>query len=135
MKKRKKIVIVSGVISIILVVLNYIGTFRLCGGYYYGECMDIAYNIIINFFPVIPLFIFSLIIYKMREEIFESWWKFAKIWIPLSMLAILVAPSYSHNWIFPIVKGSVALFSSSIFVIISLVLIIRQSIKEKKVRS
>jgi len=87
------------------------------------------------FFLFIPLFIFSLITYKMREGIFESWWKFARIWIPLSMLAILVAPSYTHNWIFPITKGTVAVTLSVLFVIISLVLIIWQSVKERRKES
>lgn len=84
------------------------------------------------FFPLFPLFIFSLITYKMREEVLEIWWKFARIWIPVSMLAILIAPSYTHNWILPIVKGTVAFASVVLFVIISLALIIWQSNKERK---
>ena len=86
------------------------------------------------FFLFIPLFIFSLITYKMREGIFESWWKFARIWIPLSMLAVIISPSYG-NWMIPIEKGTVAFALSVLFVIISLVLIIWQSVKERRKES
>lgn len=83
-------------------------------------------------FPIIPLFVFSLITYKMQDSIFQVWWRFARIWIPISMLAILASPSNTHNWMFPIEKGSVAFFSSVLFVAISLILIIIWRVKEKK---
>lgn len=83
-------------------------------------------------FPIIPLFIFSLITYKMRQEMYQAWWKFARIWIPLSMLAVLISPSNTSNWMFPIEKGTVAFFSSCAFVIISLVIIAYQYFQRKK---
>lgn len=77
-------------------------------------------------FPVIPLFIFSLVTYKMKDEVFQLWWKFARIWTPLSMLAILIAPEYASNILSPIEKGSVALFFSGMFILISTVLVVFQ---------
>lgn len=126
---KKITLILSGIISVILVILNFIGTYRLCGSRGYGSCMDIFYDAIVNFLPIIPLFIFSLITYKMRDEIFQAWWKFSRVWIPLSMIAILISPSYG-NWMIPIEKGTVAFFSSIVFCIISLIIIIRQSFKK-----
>lgn len=82
--------------------------------------------------PTIPLFIFSLVTYKMREKVFQAWWNFARIWIPISMLAILLSPSSTHNWMFPIEKGSVVFFSSILFILVSVILIIIWQIKEKK---
>lgn len=128
---KKNVFISTGIVSVLLTTLNFIGTYKLCGSKGYGTCMEVVYDIMVILLPIIPLFIFSLITYKMREEVFESWWKFARIWIPLSMLAVLVSPSYG-NWMIPIEKGTVAFASSILFVIISLVLIIWQSIKEKK---
>jgi hypothetical protein len=130
MKKKTKLFFTSGIISVVLILINYIGTYKTCNDIF--ECTEILYAAMIVLFPIIPLFIFSLITYKMREEIFEIWWKFARIWIPVSMLAILIAPSYTHNWILPIVKGTVAFASVVLFVIISLALIIWQSNKERK---
>lgn len=132
MKKKTILLIFSGIMSLILIVLNYIGTFHLCGGYYYGTCMDVLADIIIIFLPIIPLFIFSLITYKMREEVFEIWWKFARIFTPLIMLAVYIAPSYPSNSYFPIEgEGSVLLYFCLNFIISSTLLIISkyQSLK------
>ena len=35
------------------------------------------------FAPFLPLFLFSLITYKMREEVFLAWWNFARWWVPV----------------------------------------------------
>ena len=124
MISKKTLLVVSGGITVTLFVLNWIGTFRLCGGQEYGQCMDLAYGAIISFLPIIPLFILALITYKMRDEVYRAWLRFAYVWIPLSMLLIFLAPEYSTDWMFPVVKGTVAFFSSILFVIISLILIV-----------
>lgn len=129
---KKRILVFTGIVSVLLAVLNYIGTFNLCGGQTYGVCMDIIFDLIMLFVPIILLFIFSLITYSMKENVFQSWWKFARIWIPISMFAILISPSNSHNWMFPVEKGTVAFFSSALFLIISLILITIWQIKERR---
>ena len=117
---KKNLLILSGLATVVLLVLNGIGTFRLCGGVEYGRCMDVAYMTIINFTPVIPLFLFSLITYWMRDGVYRAWARFSVIWIPLSMIAIFFSPEYSRDWMFPVVKSNVAFFSSLIFTLISL---------------
>ncbi|MDD5463727.1 MAG: hypothetical protein PHP62_01155 [Candidatus Moranbacteria bacterium] len=129
---KKRLFIFSGGASVILVLLNYIGTFSLCGGREYNACMDIIFDAMLILFPVIPLFLFSLITIKMREEIFQYWWKFARFLIPASMLTILISPSYTHNWMFPIEKGTVALASSAFFLIASLFIIAHKSLQSGK---
>lgn len=128
---KKNILFFSGVISVILIVFNMIGTFNLCGGHEYGICMDIIYDGMMVLFPTIPLLIFSLITYKMRDEVWQSWWKFSRIWIPFSMFAILISPS-TGNWMIPIEKGSVALFSMILFAIISVSMIAYKHFQLKK---
>ncbi|MHB0865686.1 MAG: hypothetical protein ACYC1Y_02190 [Minisyncoccota bacterium] len=88
--------------------------------------MDLTYSAIINFLPILPLFLFSLITYKMRDEVYRAWLRFASVWIPLSMLGILLAPEYSEQFLpmFPVVKGTVAFFSSLLFFTISLFIVV-----------
>ena len=121
----KKIVVVgSGILAAVLIISDRIGTSVICG--WAGQdtiCMGILYDIMMNLFPLIPFFFLSLITYKMRDEIYRAWLRFAYVWIPLSMLLIFLAPQYSSDWMYPIEKGTVAFFSSLLFVIISLVLI------------
>ncbi len=59
----------------------------------------------------------------MRDEVYRAWLRFSYVWIPLSMLLIFLAPEYTSNRMFPVVKGTVAFFSSLLFVIISPILI------------
>lgn len=40
------------------------------------------------------------------------------------MVLIFLAPEYSADWVYPVVKGTVAFSASLLFVILSLVLII-----------
>ncbi len=124
-------ILASFVGSALLIILNLIGTFGLCGGKGYSNCMDTMHDAMLIFVIIIPLFIFSLITYKMKEDVYQTWWKFSRVWIPLSMLMILMAPSYSSNWMIPIEKGTVAFFSSIIYGAISVYIIIYHLSKRK----
>lgn len=91
-----------------------------------------VYDTIMNLLIFIPLFLFSLITYKMRDEVYRTWLRFAYVWIPLSMGLIFLAPEYSTDWMYPVEKGSVAFLTSLLFVIISLILIIWKSITVRR---
>lgn len=124
MKKKNSVLLFSGLTSLGLFFWEYIGNFNLCGGEKWGTCVDVLSDIEIVIFPIVPLFLFSLFTYKMREESFQAWWKLARVWIPASMLAIIIAPSYASSWLFPIEKGNVAVFLSLGFFIASALLLI-----------
>ncbi|HBR78871.1 MAG TPA: hypothetical protein DEA46_00385 [Candidatus Moranbacteria bacterium] len=123
-------------LSIILVASSLVAVFsRQIGigpSYSYSDCADFFDTLFMIIFPAIPLFIFSLITYPMKENVFQAWWQFTRVWIPISMLAILIAPSYSHNWMFPIEKGTVASFSSLIYIITNILIIFSRYYALKK---
>ena len=133
---RKKTLVITGVLASILIAWDYIGNYRICDNFIAGgsagDCPFILSDIELVLFPILPLFLFSLITYKMRDEIYQSWFRFAMWWIPLSMFSILIAPSYSSDWMFPIDKGRVAFFSSLVFTLISLILIAYKSFSLRK---
>ena len=81
----------------------------------------------------VPLFILSLVAYFLREETFRAWLKFVYIWIPLTMLAIFMAPEYGHPFL-PITKGSIAGVSSLLFVFISVSIMIFKSFSKKHIK-
>ena len=120
----KKIVsLVSGIISLTLFTLDRIGTDKLCGGNQYTSCMQSVHSYFVIFFPIFVVFLFALITYWMREEIYQAWFRFARWWIPLSILLIFLAPEYSSNILSSVEKGSVAIAMSAIFVIVSIFII------------
>ncbi|MDD5083598.1 MAG: hypothetical protein PHT88_01495 [Candidatus Moranbacteria bacterium] len=120
--------IVAMIFSGIFIFSREIG---ICPPHSYGACIEKFDSIAITFFPFFLLFLFSLITYRMQEEIFQKWWKFACIATPVSMLFIVLAPAYSHDWMFPIEKGSVFLMTSVIFVFVSGIIIVRAHRKAK----
>lgn len=81
-------------------------------------------------FPII--FLFSLITYKMREEVFCAWFNFTKWWIPISIFLTLITPGSSGGGFgIPSIfdKEFLAFILSALFFIISLVIIVRKSLK------
>lgn len=126
---KKIVLLISFVFSLLLFIISIKGTYYYCGGVY-GRCVEMLHLFSLVFFPILPLFLFSLITYFMREEIFQAWWRFARVWVPASMVAILLAPAYASDWMFPIDKGRVAFFFSVVFVIVSLILIIREKLRK-----
>ncbi len=132
---KKNLIFLSGGISTFLLVVNYIGTYRICDffflGGHEGNCPSILADTLISFFPVMPLFVLSLIAYSLREETFRAWLKFTYVWIPLTMLLVLTAPEYGNAFL-PIEKGTVSFFFSLLYVIISLGILITMSLKAKK---
>lgn len=107
----------------IFFVLAFSRELGVCSSYSYSSCADISNNLAETILPIFPALLLLLVTYWMREEIYQAWFRFARWWVPLSMLAILIAPEYSGDWLYPIEKGGVALVSSVIFCLVSVVII------------
>ena len=84
-------------------------------------------------FIFVPIFILSLITYKMREEIFRAWVKFTYVWVPLTIIFTLLAPEYTNSLLPIFEKGFVSFSMSFLFLLISLIIIISKhfSLKQK----
>ena len=82
----------------------------------------------------VPIFIFSSINYFMSENIFRAWLKLLIIWLPMTLLLVIVTPEYNQS-ILPIVKSTVAIFSSVIFSFFSLGIIIWKYFSKQSKRS
>lgn len=124
---KTSILLISGLLSIGLVIWNYLGNYYICDILFYngsvGSCPFILTSLGLNLLPIIPFFLFSLITYKMREEVYVAWFRFARVWIPGSMILIFLAPQYSSDWMYSIEKGPIAFLSSLLFFVISFILV------------
>ncbi len=127
---KKYILAYSGFISSLLVIVDFQGTYKLC--FNVQTCVDILYFLFLEFLISIPLFLFSLITYFLPERFFITWLKFARVWIPLSMLGILLAPEYSNEFMFAITKGSVAFTMSVLFCVISSAILLFKLFQDEK---
>ena len=123
MINKKLLLVGSGIVSVSVIIVGSTGlTYDYCPSIN-TPCTDLVYDAIVNLLIFIPLFLFSLITYKMRDEVYRAWLRFAYVWIPLSMILIFLAPQYSTDWMYPVEKGTVAFLTSLLFVTISLFVI------------
>ena len=91
-------------------------------------------NLFLSLFIFPISFLFSLITYKMRDEVSRAWIGFAKWWVPAQILLVLLTPESSGGFFVSLVdKQLVAILLSALFVIISLLLIIYKWFSSRKV--
>lgn len=128
MISKKNVLVISTIGSLIFFVWDYIGNSSLCNFLFaegrLGSCPFTLASLEVLLIPFIPLLILSLITFKMREEVYHAWFRFARWWVPLSIVLIFISPEYSADQMFRIEKGSVALLTSVIFIIVSVILIV-----------
>ena len=122
LRKKRILLFISFIASIILVLIPIYGTYTLCNNN--ESCVSLLYYFFFYGMFFLPLFILSLITYKLRDEVFKTWLHFVYWWVPLSVFLVFITPD-SNPSILPIVtKGPVALLMSFLFLIISLIIII-----------
>lgn len=121
----KRIVLVSScLIAAIILIIDYLGTVSICSGE--SGCITTVATIGIIFLPALPLAVISILVYFLRDEVFQSWIRFALWWIPLSMLFTLVFQD-QHGQLISSTKQMVSFFMAVLFTAISLTLIIYKS--------
>lgn len=95
----KKIVLLSSLVVIVLYVLaDLVFSYDRC--FAVGRCL-VLYDLVNSIAPLIltllPLFLLSLITYKMREGVFHAWWNFARWWVPVIIVVTLLLSSASDG--------------------------------------
>jgi hypothetical protein len=80
--------------------------------------------------PLFPIFVFSLVTYKMRDQVFHAWWNFARWWAPVIVVVTLLLNNASGTGGGYIGMGQDFIFLIqgilyAILVIVSLVKIVR----------
>ena len=98
----------------------------------YSSCSNILDQVAEICFPSVPLLIFSGLTFYFNEEIYKSWFIFARFWIPLSMIAVFLTPEYGGHFMNPIAKGGIAFLMSSIFIVVSIATIVFKYIALKR---
>src|SRR3989344_444294 len=90
---KKSVLATSALIFGVAIILDQIGIERSCPTLFCLATLDVYFSIS---FVVIPTFLFSLITYKMREEVFRAWWNFARWFVPIIIVVTYLTNS-SHQ--------------------------------------
>ena len=130
MINKKSLLLFSTTGFIVLVLSTIISVYGLCLQRYFCSRPhdDSLASLLLIFFP---LFLFSLITYKMNDGAYSVWFKFSRIWVPLTIILVALAPEYSNSF-FPIIKGNVSFFLSFIFALVSLIIVVTKQLELKR---
>lgn len=133
----KKSVLLIGLIGTLFVLSLFFLDTNLC--YSSTSCMEIRSFLNNDIFALIfltpPLFILSLITYKMKEEVFRTWWNFARWWVPVIIIATLLLENAGGGGGWGISSGifefAVLWLLYIIFIVTSLVKIVRAYLRTR----
>lgn len=120
--------------NILLVSLALVVATRLGGycGVYPESCFasvffdDIVFSVLEPLFNIsLSVVMASFFLFFTRNEVFASWFKFAKWWLPLSLILIILSPTDGSSAFFPALfsKELTSMWMGGLFVVISLLLI------------
>lgn len=139
MNYRKKLYIYIGitiVAFVVSVILGLYDLFGVCTPFSSYACLKIARFWAEALFPSsISLSLIFLILLFTKEAVFNSWKKFGVWYIPLAALLIFITPSSSggsFGFSMGIDREGVTMFTSAIFLIVSILIIIVKSWKLRK---
>jgi len=75
----------------------------------------------------LALLVTLTIAYRLPQKTFDSWWKFTRVYIPLSFFLILITPGGPSGGLINIDAELVTWWLSGIFLFVSIVLIMVKS--------
>jgi hypothetical protein len=127
----KKSVFSMGVVgNILLIFLVYIQSGNIC--YLRSWCNELwgSINLLGEIlFVFIPVFLLSLITYKMREEVFRAWWNFARWFAPIIIIVTyFINSAHQQSGFAGVAQGAfetlILIILYAVFIIVSLARII-----------
>lgn len=128
---RVRVFFISLIGFIVYIVSKFSIDIGICSSYA-SKCSDKSYLFVIFSFIFIPIFIFSLITFKLKESVFNSWRSFS-IWAVFFIIVIVTFfPTRISGFdVVSVTKGLVMFFLTILYSIISLIFIIYKSIKKE----
>jgi hypothetical protein len=128
----KKGVFICSIISSLLFIILY---FNVPYSFFCKDNRSLLYcgdffRVLKILFMITPAILFlSIINFFVSDRIFLSWKKFTFIYLLIYLLIIIIAPATGGDFI-KIVKGTLGIFLSIVYFIISLFLILHKSFKK-----
>lgn len=83
----------------------------------------------------VPFFIFSILSLLVSSDLSRGWKRFALWWVPLSILAILLAPDHGGGMLYPSLQDMLSILLPALFIFISIGMFVRARYLEKNTRA
>lgn len=134
MNTKNKVLIISAAYAVFFVAIFLAGEY--CSSVWCRVHDDDPLGLIFfTFLPLLPIFFLSLITYRMKDEVFLVWWGFARWWVPVIIAVTLLLENAGGGGTLGMNKDFTAfilIILYSIFVITSLIKIVRAYLKTKR---
>lgn len=112
----KNVLIGSLLLSVLGIILGRMSDNGSCGQQ--DACLLLAYPLLV----FIPVFVFSLVTFFQKEDVFVSWRKMTSWWVVISVILIAISPA-QHADLIGFDKKTSLFLLVCLYVIISLILI------------
>lgn len=133
--KNKKVIVLSIIGLILGVLLTELPELGICNSSFCYDVLSDIIGVAIGFYSI-SLLLISFILLFLRSEIYASWWKFARIYLPLALLLILIMglSSSDGSWgVSADFDAEITIWlTSGLFLVISLIIIAVKSWKLRK---
>lgn len=116
MFSKKNILVSSLLLSVLGVVLGRMSDNGSCGQL--EACLLLAYPLLV----FIPVFIFSLATFYLKEDVFTSWRKMTSWWVITAVILVAISPT-DHADMIGFEKKSALFLLACLYIAISLILI------------
>ena len=94
-------------------------------------------SVLYFFAPLLPILLLSLITYKMHDEVFRAWWRFARWWVPVIIAVTLFVQNAGGGGGWGMNGGAFDAFFIGILyfilILVSLIKIVRAYLKTKEI--
>lgn len=132
----KQNVLFIGILGTLMALgLTFSWKIGLCGIDSY-TCIDQYQTSSVSFDVFVFLLFFSLATYKLNETVFSAWRRFASFWVPLTIFLTAISSSEGGNSIpFPSLKGIVDVFMISVFILVSIIIILSKLYSNRRNKS
>ncbi len=133
MSREKKIKVILLGISLFNIALVIMRDLYFCTYDFYENCIMIGYGEFLSglFWISISIFLTSIFTFFISDKIFKKWLKFTFWWFLVAIIWIAISPDSVNFLAIPATKENVSIWMSVGFVIISIIMFIWMSIKEK----
>ena len=133
MMTKKNVLIVS------VAYVAYVGSLLLISGICHATWCRVSESdvfglIMFSFAPLLPVFILSLITYRLKDEVFQAWWNFARWWVIVIIAVTFLLENASGGGTLGMNQDFTAfilIILYSIFMVTSLVKIVREYVRVK----
>ena len=133
----KRNVLIASVVYVIFFILVFLAS-EYCNSTWCRVHDDDPLGLIFFIFlPLIPTLFLSLITYRMKDEVFRAWWRFARWWVPVIIAVTLFVQNAGGGGGWGMNGGAFDVFFIGIFyfifILVSLIKIVRAYLKTKEI--